>query len=157
MEAASTWEQRTAACFHESGHAVVAHRLGVPVTFASVDDVDGSGVVNTPMSSARADIQVRLAGPAAEGRYCELVRATRREWALRRVQCDEDKVTAFRTATAECGGDPHQGKALIDQLQSQAEAELARSWCRVARFADALAREGKLTGPALDEILNGEV
>ena len=53
MEVVSTWEQRTAACFHESGHAVVAHRLGVPVTFASVDDVDGSGAVNTPRPVSR--------------------------------------------------------------------------------------------------------
>lgn len=72
---------RLAPCIHEAGHAAVAELLGMRIVYMQTSE-DGSGVTTpSPVGSVhltgaagdRRQIQIAVAGTAAEVRYCDLV------------------------------------------------------------------------------------
>jgi hypothetical protein len=106
------------------------------------------------MVVARTQIQIRLAGPAAEQQWCEIVRATDWERATSHQQCEPDRKSAWDAAVAECNNDTGAARDLIAELRSDAEAEVVRSWGVVERLADGLADAGRLDRPAIIAILD---
>lgn len=142
-----------AACWHEAGHAYIAHLLGGRVQEVSIeselDDHEGHTAIawDAGPGLARCSALVALAGPVAELLYREAepapaeLRAWRGDWAEAEARC------------AELEADPSARPGLLHTLIGELVATLEDPghWERMARVADGLHAHG-----TLDESLFGD-
>ncbi len=135
------------ACYHEAGHAWMAHLLGGHVTLCTIEDEDGSCMGKTTITwrgiggreLARKIALAALAGPVAEARWrgdmdlLESLAAWEADWreatrAIAAFAAPHERSTALR--------------ALIDEAASAFDDE--DCWERLCRVADALEAHGTL-------------
>lgn len=137
-------ELKRRAAHHEAGHALVAHRLGLPVTRVHVDGQGGGECDHRPEGATFDDLAtVSLAGPAAE-----VLAFGKHSPSSDRWKPDQDFVTELGQLA---GWKPTDFTACIDRaakLVKEARSDIA--W--VARC---LRRQGTLEGADLDRVLNG--
>jgi hypothetical protein len=171
MDAAFT---PSATCYHEAGHAVVAHRLGIDVDYVSVietDDhrrVDPAGLPATgglrpeEAASERAlaedHITVSWAGTLAENRLGAArdrqplgVAADRqRETGRSLTSSDLEEIVELgdRVASSHRAFD-----ALVEWLRIRASDLLDRHWDEVEAVARVLSRRLELTGVEVGDVI----
>jgi hypothetical protein len=135
------------ACYHEAGHAWMAHLLGGHVTLCTIEDEDGSCMGKTTITwrgiggreLARKIALAALAGPVAEARWrgdmdlLESLAAWEADWreatrAIAAFAAPHERSSAMR--------------ALIDEAASAFDDE--DCWEQLCRVADALEAHGTL-------------
>lgn len=143
-----------AACIHESGHAVIAHWLGVHVCCVSIAK-DGSGKADVADHDACAAIPIAFSGGIAEEQYCEIAPPPSAERSPYHHKHD-DKQRAWKAAQTLCPDDLQQASELMGMLQLVAKGEVTRKWEAISRLAIAVYDEGFLSGPALYRVFGSE-
>ena len=144
--------ERTA--YHEAGHAVAAHRLGIEVKFATILlDHDSAGFVShgdlfcdRGLGSDRANleraIKICLAGPLAEARFYPR---------YRRPRGSQDYDCAFGLARYLAGSAGE--REFIRYQERQTRALLDRYWGDVERVARALLEHDQLSVNQVRDII----
>jgi hypothetical protein len=148
----SGWDARTASSIHESAHAIIAARLGVPVDVVWIG-ADGGGETRAPTSDVRKEVQISLAGGAAELKYCETVGFPEDSGRHPRWGRITDEKRAFDAATASLG-DPAAGKRLVDECRQAADRIVEREWDAIVSMAADLKEVGNLSGAPLQRALS---
>lgn len=162
---------RVAKAFHEAGHAVVAHHLGVRYPSVTVnmaaaslgevvlrepppqlDAVERhSATVERPPTRLRSFVEghilVAWAGPLAERRH-----TGRYNW--RDARGDVESIWPVAELISHSDDE---SKALVEWLRARADAVLAveRTWAEVTAVADVLQREGVLTPSEVSLAIDG--
>ena len=161
-----------AIAFHEAGHTVISHALGLEVEFVTITpDIDFAGSCTsdyamyfafyaddaTRLSALEKDVIVNLAGPIAECQYRSL---------------DFNDVTAMREA-GRWGGDLAMAKYLVtmmmellpedlrpelynelfDRLSFDTEIMVNSHWPAIERVAHALLEWSDLSGAYVDDLI----
>ena len=145
-------ERLAVTAHHEAGHAVIARKLGLEVTYVTIiPDLDYSGFVDfqnatyparnadlaTQISAIEKDVMVKLAGPAAESRYRPPSEREAAGWwhyarkavtALVRLAIELKHGVAWEPERAE----------LFDQLSIQTEIMVDEHWPAIQRVAHGL-------------------
>jgi hypothetical protein len=149
---------KTATAYHEAGHAVAGHSLGITLYSATiVPSDDASGKVehrslfrrefyfdgsDRARLLAERYIMTCLAGPLAHRRYAL------KSW--RRWHAEDDHYKARGIAEMVCGGrgGEEEAAALLRYLlvRTKRFVELPLRWSQIERVAAALQQRGKLTG-----------
>ena len=144
--------ERTA--YHEAGHAVAAHRLGIEVKFATIlPDHDSAGFVShgdlfcdRGLGSDRANleraIKICLAGPLAEARFYPRYRRPRGSQ-------DYDCASGLARYLAGSAGE----REFIRYQERQTRALLDRYWGDVERVARALLEHDQLSVNQVRDII----
>ena len=133
-------------CFHEAGHAVIAHALGGRVQFVSVAP-DGSGLTPISLSDPKDKVVGRLAGRPAERRYCDLVGGCPPECDPSLHDCD-DRREASAAAELTYPGDPRAIAELLTGSGDTATQMVEAEWSRIESVARAVyeSPNGRLLG-----------
>ncbi len=134
---------------HESGHAVVAHVLGIPVIEAWIDEERGGEVLNAYDTDPPVDtIKVLLAGRIAETmwRY-PVVEFNKWGSLIRDAGCGTDEAS-IASLWPRLAGLVHR-----ETLEAETERLLAQHEAAVERFARSLERAGRLHGDGLEAAL----
>jgi hypothetical protein len=142
--------------FHEAGHCVAAHVLGVEIVSAEIGQGEGLVITRHPrgaMPTAQAIAReaklalIDLCGVAAERRWgasSDEQSAARHSLRLARLLRGGDtKITDEVRAEA---------AAVLERLRDQAELLVSEAWPLVERVANAL-REGTLTQVDIDALI----
>ncbi|MEX5637231.1 hypothetical protein [Parafrankia sp. FMc2] len=161
---------RRHAATHEAGHVVVAHHRGLPVEEVAVDVsiTDGNGLPLVgvcrygPFDVPWQDFGATCAaGGRAANRWLrqEGLATPGRLWA-NELSTGNDQVTLAQACAdlpapvvLTYGQPGVAGGYEWADLGDAAEAELDRDWPAVHRVADALYREGRLTGSDIDDLI----
>jgi len=149
----------TTACYHEAGHAWMAHLLGGRVVTCTIEDDDGTCTGKTTVlwrgsggrELARHVALAALAGPVAEARWrgdmglLESLTAWEADWreATRAIAAFTEPHARARTL-----------RILIDEVASALED--AVGWERICRIADALEAHGTLDRDLFNEAIGDE-
>lgn len=138
------------AAYHEAGHAVAAHILGLQVMEVSVElSVTGSDGQRwghcrcTPSPDGNEYATVHSAGEAAVFLHCGV-----------REPIDEDALRVVGIAHSQFGDDPQRVGTFIDEVQLEAQGILERHWAAVQAIATALLRYRTLHGQRAKEIID---
>lgn len=126
--------------FHESGHAVAAAVLGVPIRRATIRVVTTLVRPGCPQAQ-RAQAVIALAGPASEAKFRvfigadELAQLWRTVWAT-------DRDNALRNLA---GGN-------LDLALGEARQLVHAHWAAIERLAQALQEQEELSGREIAEV-----
>ena len=155
------WNERVAPAIHEAGHAVMAHVQGMNVTRLFVR-TDGSGEMEiSPIGSvllhgeesAIRQVQVALAGAAAEYHYCELMGYPDDVGCHPMFGKEHDEQRAWRAAQDGCAGDMERAQQMVQGSRIDVDQATLRNWGVIVELAEAVLREGNLSGAALTQFL----
>jgi hypothetical protein len=131
----STWDELMAPCVHEAGHGVIGHLVGALVVHLRVDPPGlGTGDTCIKPDGPLMDVLVRVAGRAAEERYCEMVGdcpADRRPM----HSAIDDNEKALEAAKELCLGDIAAARNLVDQSRKIVATLVVEEWPRIERVA----------------------
>jgi len=140
---------------HEAGHAVVAHRLGIPVVGMAIDEHFGqTGIQPPPAGAGRARIEraatVALAGSAASAIYQGVPYGFTPS-----VEIFADETRATDLIGLINGITTLEANALLHELADRASQLLTdrHNWTLVERLADELLVKGVLTAPDVAAIV----
>ncbi len=116
----------TRTCFHEAGHAVIAHHFGLAVDSAEVSEVGG----------------ITRYGPGPAGEVESLANS------LAHTPTDETQISERVGGLIHCGRLPN-----LPDLEQETAKILASLWASVCRVARALYAKGSLTSAELEQLL----
>ena len=147
---------------HESGHAVIAHIFGYPITLVSVVPVKERGDADIrsddvereyPVEGTNRKIRYYLGGMAADMRY-PLADANRRDclWGWR-----QDMVYAWELARINAGALRLSDTQIIEKQLHKAVRLLAARWPAVTALVHELLYRTELHGPAVHAIIDREL
>ncbi len=164
-------ERLAVTAHHEAGHAVIARKLGLEVTYVTIiPDLDYSGFVDfqnatyparnadlaTQISAIEKDVMVKLAGPAAESRYRPPSEREAAGW----WHYDRKAVTALVRLAIELkhgvAWEPERAE-LFDQLSIQTEIMVDEHWPAIQRVAHGLLDLRALNAVDVDDLIGGSV
>ena len=127
-----------APCVHEAGHGVIGHLVGARVANLRVDARGvGSGESLIAADDPRTKVLVRVAGLAAELRYCEMVGdcpADRHPT----HSAHNDNERAWASAQEACHGHMAAATRLLAESRETVTTMVAQEWGRIERVALAI-------------------
>jgi len=144
---------RTAAAYHEAGHAVAALAYRLPVVEARLQGDGGEVRFDQAAATQRQLAVVTAAGPVAELRRCGGI-DLHGAWGRggrgsdrRLLDAAADRLAGRLDAAAR--------QHLLDGIASAAHRLLGDHWPAVTAVARALLRRGRLSGAALRRVVRG--
>jgi hypothetical protein len=133
------------AAYHEAGHAVIAHTLGVQVRNVSVD-TDGGGVTKHRAIGGECAILIGLAGPYAQRRYAPKSRWRGRSHMGFKSGCDFDTVVDL---IYDMHGKGKVAEAYHRYVEARAEQLVLQHWKQIEHLSQLLMQHGTVTGEAM--------
>jgi hypothetical protein len=140
---------------HEAGHAVVAHRLGIPVDGMVINGRFGqTGLQPPPAGAGRARLE-RAATAALAGSVASAIHQGVSCKFTPNKEMLSDETRAEDLAGLICGGTTLETNALLQALADSAIELLndRENWALVERLADELLTKGCLTAPEVATIV----
>jgi len=144
-----------AIAIHEAGHAVVAHRLGIPVAGIVIDGHFGqTGLQPPPAGAGRARLE-RAATAALAGSVASAIHRGASYKFNPSTEVLADETRAADLAGFICDVTTLETNALLQELADSASELLndRENWALVERLADELLTKGCLTAPEVATIV----
>jgi hypothetical protein len=164
-------DEKTA--YHEAGHVLAAHALGLRVRHVYINKGRPSGRIQLYRLARRQKVTadacelhaiIALSGPTAENHYCgglnNITRLWETDWRTDCAHAKDCLEGALLLKRVESGGDPFTFDVPLDELTAALDGALQQSaklvednWCAIERVAAALLERSRLDAKELDVLL----
>jgi hypothetical protein len=141
----NSYDDRLRAAYHEAGHALVAHCVGVGVASVCLQPDHSGKTVPASTPDPLQHIQILVGAGIAEDRYCD--EAGGKPPGKPDIYAADEWVEALVVARALCDGDTPAAVKLRGEQHQQAVDMVSHWWTEIVAVADALYRDTCLSGP----------